>query len=221
MSEEQTNTNTQAADLGAIFAFKVGMTSYLDEKGEMQAATLLRCDPLLVSQIKTKETDGYTAVQVSFAPRRASRTSEAQKGHLKSTGFENGAKFSREIRVEKIPDGLTVGTKLSVETFKIGDFVRLTSKSKGKGFEGVVKRFGHAGGPATHGSGFHRVPGSSGNRTWPARVMPGKKFPGHLGAENTTLPRIRVLDVIADENVIIVRGPVPGAANTVVQLMKV
>ncbi|MNL65523.1 50S ribosomal protein L3 [compost metagenome] len=101
-----------------------------------------------------------------------------------------------------------------------GDVVKLTSKSKGKGFAGVMKRWNFAGGPAAHGSKFHRRPGSSGNRTWPGRVMPGKKFPGHLGAETVTVKNVEIVEVLASENVLMVKGPVPGARNTLVKLVR-
>lgn len=221
MSEDK-NTETQAGavELNSLYAFKVGMTTYYDDKGDSIAATLLKYDPLVVSQIKTKEKDGYVAIQVAFSPRKEKRTPKSQKAHLKSAGFENGAYHVREIR-QAVPEGLTVGSKISLSSLKVGDKIKVTSVSKGKGFAGVVKRWGNAGGPETHGSGFHRIPGSSGNRTWPARVMPGKKFPGHLGDETVTLKNVKVVDVIEDENVIVVSGPVPGAANSVVRLTKV
>jgi large subunit ribosomal protein L3 len=213
-------TNSVGSELGSLFAFKVGMTSYYDEKGESIAATVLKYETLVVSQLKTKENDGYSAVQVAFKPKREKRTAKSEKNHLKATGFENGAYHVREIR-QDIPEGLAVGAKVALSSLKVGDVVKITSRSKGRGFAGVVKRWHMAGGPETHGSGFHRRPGSIGNRTWPGRVMPGKKFPGHFGDENVSVKSVRVIDVIADENVIIVSGPVPGAANTLVKLTKV
>ncbi|RYZ78363.1 MAG: 50S ribosomal protein L3, partial [Proteobacteria bacterium] len=109
---------------------------------------------------------------------------------------------------------------ISIDSLVKGDIVRITSRSKGKGFAGSVKRWGFAGGPASHGSKFHRQPGSSGNRTWPGRVMPGKKFPGHLGDETVTVRNVRVVDVLAAEGVVLVKGPVPGSRNTLVKLVK-
>lgn len=220
MSEEKTNSAGDL-DLNTLLAYKVGMTSYLDDKGDMHSATLLRYEPWVVTQLKTKETDGYTAVQVSSGPLKSKRATTANKKHAAKAGFENGVRTSVEIRLDAIPEGVTVGSKLNLNTVKAGDTVKLTSRSKGKGFAGVVRRYKVAGGPASHGSGFHRSPGSSGNRTWPGRVMPGKKFPGHMGFKNVTLPRVKIMDVVADENVIVVMGPVPGARNTLVKLTKV
>jgi large subunit ribosomal protein L3 len=230
MSEENTETQTEetkpeatkadGCQLDSIYAFKKGMTSYFTEAGESVAATVLKYEPLVISQLKTKEKDGYTAVQVSFMPKKSVRTAKSEKNHLKASGFENGAYHAREIRQE-LPETAQVGTKISLDSLKVGDLVKVTSRSKGRGFSGVVRRWGMAGGPETHGSGFHRRPGSIGNRTWPGRVMPGKKFPGHYGDETVTVKNLRVLDIIADENVIVVSGAIPGAENSLVQLTKV
>jgi large subunit ribosomal protein L3 len=230
MSEANTETQTEetkpevvkaeGCQLDSIYAFKKGMTSYFTDAGESVAATVLKYEPLVISQVKTKEKDGYTAVQVSFMPKKSVRTAKSEKNHLKASGFENGAYHAREIR-QDLPETAQVGTKVSLDSLKVGDLVKVTSRSKGRGFAGVVRRWGMAGGPETHGSGFHRRPGSIGNRTWPGRVMPGKKFPGHYGDETVTVKNLRVLDIIADENVIVVSGAIPGAENTLVQLTKV
>lgn len=230
MSEANTETQTEetkpevvkadGCQLDSIYAFKKGMTSYFTDAGESVAATVLKYEPLVISQVKTKEKDGYTAVQVSFMPKKSVRTAKSEKNHLKAAGFENGAYHAREIR-QDLPETAQVGTKISLDSLKVGDLVKVTSRSKGRGFAGVVRRWGMAGGPETHGSGFHRRPGSIGNRTWPGRVMPGKKFPGHYGDETVTVKNLRVLDIIADENVIVVSGAIPGAENSLVQLTKV
>lgn len=216
MSEAQTSGQIK---LDGLFAFKVGMTSYVTEKGVMEAVTVLRYEPWIVSQLKSSEKDGYVAMQLACRPKKAKRTSKAEQNSLKAAGFENGAYFKREVR-QALPEGTAVGSKVDINSVVAGDKVSVTATSKGKGFEGVVKRWNMAGGPQTHGSGFHRRPGSSGNRTWPGRVMPGKKFPGQLGNETTTV-KSQVVDVIVDENVIIVRGSIPGAMNSLVQLTKV
>ncbi len=214
-------SEAKSIELEILFAFKVGMSSYYDDNGEMQSATVLRYEPMVVSQLKTSEKDGYSAVQVAFGPKRAKRTGKSEKNHLKGTGFENGAYFVREIRTKSAAEGVEVGAHISIASLKAGDTVKVTGTSKGKGFMGVVRRWNNAGGPGAHGSGFHRSPGSSGNRTWPGRVMPGKKFPGHLGDETVTVKNLSILDVVPEENVIIVRGAVPGAANSLVKLTKV
>ena len=209
--------------LHGLFLKKVGMTSIFGPAGEMIPVTVLKMDPWVVSQLKTEATDGYTAVQIASGPKKAVRSSNAERGHLRGAGFENGAQYIREVRFDNAKDlsaDLKVGSKITIDSLAIGDTVKITSTSKGKGFAGSIKRYHFAGGPASHGSKFHRQPGSSGNRTWPGRVMPGKKFPGHMGARTTTVNNVKVVDVLHDENVILVKGPVPGARNTLVQLVK-
>ncbi len=205
--------------LQGLFLKKVGMTSVFGDAGEMIPVTVLKMEPWIVSQVKTVESDGYSAVQIASEPKKAVRTSKAERGHLKGAGFENGAKFVREIR-QDIAGDLKVGARVSIDSLAKGDSVKITAVSKGKGFQGSVRRWNFAGGPAAHGSKFHRQPGSSGNRTWPGRVMPGKKFPGHLGAETVSVKNVQIVDVLADESVILVKGPVPGARNTLVRLVK-
>ena len=220
--EQQATAGSQSTDgvkLNGVYAHKVGMSTVYGDNGEAIPVTVLKMDPWVISQVKTQEKDGYTAIQIASSPKKAVNSSMAEKGHLAKAGFENGARHIKEVRQE-IPAGAQVGTRVSIDSLAKGDVVRITSRSKGKGFAGSVKRWGFAGGPATHGSKFHRQPGSSGNRTWPGRVMPGKKFPGHLGDENVTVRNVRIVDVLAAEGVVLVKGPVPGARNTLVKLVK-
>ncbi len=217
--ETKTTAGATGVKLNGIFAHKVGMSQIYAENGEAIPVTVLKMDTWVVSQVKTKEKDGYEAVQVAGHAKRAVRTTKAEKGHLKKAGFENGAQHIKEFR-QALPDGVTVGSRVSIDSLVKGDVVRITSRSKGKGFHGSVRRWGFAGGPASHGSKFHRQPGSSGNRTWPGRVMPGKKFPGHVGDETVTVRNVRIVQILADEGVILVKGPVPGARNTLVKLVK-
>ena len=224
MSEVQ-NTETQSPSsegvkLNGLYAFKEGMATVYNDKGESVPVTVLRYETWKVSQIKTQEKDGYTAVQLAAVPKKTKNASEAEKTHLKAAGFESGAQYVRELRTDKLPDGLKLGDALSIDTLAKGDVVRITSTSKGRGFQGSVRRWNFNGGPATHGSKFHRRPGSSGNRTWPGRVMPGKKFPGHWGDETITVKNVVVVDVIPSEGVVLVKGPVPGSKNTLVKLVK-
>ena len=219
MSETTETQNTAGLKLNGLFAFKEGMATIYNENGEAVPVTVLRYEPWFVSQIKTNEADGYEAIQVACHPKKAKNSNKAEKGHLEKAGFENGAQFVKELR-QAAPEGTVVGAQISIDSLAKGDFVKITSKSKGKGFAGSVKRWGFAGVPASHGSKFHRRPGSSGNRTWPGRVMPGKKFPGHLGADTVTVKNVEIVDIIASENVVMVKGPVPGARNTLVKLVK-
>jgi large subunit ribosomal protein L3 len=210
---------SSAVILPDLFAFKIGMTQVTDDKGEMVPCTVLQYEPWTVSQVKTKDKDGYEAVQIACRPRKESRSPKAQSTPLKKAGFKAGAYFTKEVRTS-LPEGVTVGSKVDLESLKKGDNVKATATSKGKGFQGSVKRWNVGGGPGAHGSCFHRQPGSSGNRTWPGRVMKGKHFPGHLGDETTSVLNLRVVDIYTDDNVILVSGSVPGGRNALVRISK-
>jgi len=215
----ENTTSEQGLKLNGLFAFKEGMSTIFNDQGEAVPVTVLRYEPWVISQIKTNDKDGYEAIQVACHPKKAKNSTQAEKGHLAKAGFENGAQYVKELR-QALPEGASLGAQVSIESLAKGDFVKITSKSKGKGFAGSVKRWGFAGGPASHGSKFHRRPGSSGNRTWPGRVMPGKKFPGHLGSENVTVKNVEIVEVNTTESVLLVKGPVPGARNTLVKLVR-
>ncbi|MES2801636.1 MAG: 50S ribosomal protein L3 [Bdellovibrionota bacterium] len=218
MSENQ-ETNSSGLKLNGLYAFKEGMATIYNDKGEAVPVTVLRYETWKVSQIKTNEKDGYTAVQIASVPKKAKNSSKAEVGHLKGSGFETGARFIKEIR-QDLPADVKLGDAISIDSLVKGELVKITSRSKGKGFQGSVRRWSFAGGPATHGSKFHRRPGSSGNRTWPGRVMPGKKFPGHLGDENVTVRNVEIVEINAADGVVLVKGPVPGHKNSLVKLVK-
>ena len=224
MSDKNTANDAKASSgtlkLNGLFAFKAAMATVYNDQGEAVPVTVLRYEPWVVSQIKTKETDGYTAVQLACEAKKAKNSSKAETGHMKKAGFETGAKFVKELRQESIPADATLGAKVSIESLVKGDIVKITGTSKGRGFQGSIRRWNFQGGPAAHGSKFHRRPGSSGNRTWPGRVMPGKKFPGHWGDETVTVKNVVVVDVLPSEGVVMVKGPVPGARNSLVRLVK-
>jgi len=215
----ETSGKGGAVQMTGLYTFKVGMSAVFEE-GERIPVTVLKYEPMVVSQVKNKETDGYEAVQVAFVPDRASQTNKAHKTNMSKAGFENGAMFVREMRTGKT-DGITVGAKIALESLKKGDMVKVTGLSRGRGFQGPVRRWNFNGGPATHGSGFHRKPGSVGNRTWPGRVMPGKRMAGQWGDETCTVRNVKVVDVIPEENVVLVKGSVPGSRNSLIRLTKV
>ncbi len=218
-ASEETQAEANTIKLNSLFAFKKGMSQVYGENGEAIPVTVLEYKPWVVSQIKTKEKDGYEAVQIASTAKKAKNSNKAEKGHLSKAGFENGARFLKEVRCD-LPEGVKVGQKVEIESLQKGDRVQLKGKSKGRGFAGVIKRWGHGGGPASHGSGFHRKPGSIGNRTDPGRVMPGRKLPGHYGDKVKTIPHVQIVEVMADENVLLVKGSVPGSRNSMVQLIK-
>lgn len=206
--------------LQGLFAFKMSMTSLYDEEGRRVPVTALKYKPWVVSQIKTKEKEGYSAAQLACWPQKNNRSPRPQIKHLIPAGFREGARYLREIRQE-LPENIKVGQELSIESLKKGDRVKISSQSKGRGYAGVVKRWGFRGGPASHGSKIHRKTGSIGQCTEPSRVMPGRKMPGQYGFETITLNSVPVVDVLPQEGVIFVKGPVSGARNTLVSLRKV
>lgn len=221
--------------LNGLCAIKCGMSSVYDAKGQIVPVTVLKFQDWRVTQIKTKEKDGYAAVQIGAIPKSQRKSNAAQKGHLKPAGFHSNVTFLREIRGD-IPDQATdedskdkpskkefqaqVGQMVSIHSLAKGDMVHLSAVSKGRGFSGTMKRWGYGGGPASHGSQFHRKPGSVGMCEEPARVLPGKGMPGHYGAKQVTLKHVKIIDVLAKQNAILVKGGVPGASNGLVKLMK-
>lgn len=217
---EQAGASAKEAILPGLFAFKQGMSMVYSETGAAVPVTVLKVEPWVVSQVKSVDRDGYSSVQIACRRRSAGKSSKALKTKLSRAGIETGgALFMREIRV-KSEDGLEIGQSVSIASLAKGDIVKASSRSKGKGFAGVIKRHGFAGGPAAHGSGFHRRPGSIGNRTEPGRTMPGKKLPGHHGDKNVTVRNVQVVEVYPAEGVVLVKGSIPGSKNTLVRLVK-
>ena len=205
--------------LSGFYAFKLAMSSVYSDKGQVIPVTFLGVKPWVVSQVKRKETEGYNSVQIACFPQKNNRVAKAQKKHLAGCGFAEGARYIREVRQDEV-EGIEVGQLVSINSLQKGDRVKLQSISKGHGFAGVVKRWGFKGGPASHGAKTHRTSGSIGNRTEPARVMPGKKMPGHYGVEKVSVKNVQVVDVIPDKNLILVKGPVPGSRHSLVFLDK-
>ncbi|MBM9511174.1 50S ribosomal protein L3 [Desulfogranum marinum] len=195
-----------------ILGRKVGMTRIYDEHGRSIPVTVIEAGPCTILQKKTIAKEGYNAIQVGFVEKKVSRLNKPETGHAKRSGGK-GFYHIREFRVVD-PDAYEVGQEFTAkEVLKVGDQVDISGKSKGRGFQGVMKRHGFAGGKASHGSGFHRAPGSIGCSAWPARVVKGKKLPGHMGDELVTQKNFKVIDVREEDNVVLVKGPVPGAKN--------
>jgi large subunit ribosomal protein L3 len=196
---------------------KIGMTQIFDESGLAIPITLIEAGPCYVTQVRQPETDGYNAVQLGFEEVKPKRLTGGQLGHLKTSDLPP-LRFLREFRVKE-PE-VSEGDKLEVgEVFTVGDQVDIVGTSKGKGFQGVMKRHGFRGGPATHGqSDRQRSPGSIGATTTPGRVFKGKKMPGHMGSERVTIQNLRVEYVDPDRNLLGVRGAVPGSKGGVVMI---
>lgn len=205
--------------LSALYAFKMGMSTVYTENGEAVPVTVLKYEPWTVTQLKTKDRNGYEAVQIAQGEKALKNSTKSELGHLAPSGLKAGMRLLREVR-QPLSSEVVLGAEVSIESLKKGDRIKLTGVSKGRGFAGSVRRFKFAGGPASHGSKFHRRPGSSGNRTWPGRVMPGKRFPGHLGDDTVTVKNVLVVDVLPSEGVVLVKGAVPGARNSLIRLAR-
>ena len=194
---------------------KLGMTQVFDQN-RLTPVTIIAAGPCRVVAVKTKERDGYEAVQLSFGEVKDRKLSKAELGHLK----KNQAPATRVLREFKKEGESAVGESVTVGMFKAGDWVDVIGVSKGKGFQGVVRRHHYSGGPESHGSMFHRHPGSIGASSFPSRVWKGKTLPGHMGAERVTMQRLKVVESRPDEHLLFVRGGIPGAANGIVEIRK-
>ena len=200
----------------AIVATKVGMTQIFNEDGVLTPVTVLQAGPVYVSQIKTVENDGYEAVQVAFGDVREKLVNKPEKGHFAKANIAP-KKHLREFRLDSV-EGITVGTELTVTEFAEGDRLDIQGTTKGKGFQGVIKRHGQHRGPMGHGSMYHRRPGSMGPTSTPGRVFKGKKLPGHMGRVTVTIQNLDVVKVDSDKNVVLVKGSVPGPKGAILKL---
>lgn len=192
----------------AILGTKIGMTQIFDETGKVVPVTVILAGPCTVVQKKTVETDGYEAIQVGYGEVKEKQVNKPMKGHFAKADTAN-KKYLRELRLEDI-SAYEVGTEIKADIFEAGEKIDVTGISKGKGFAGPMKRWGLHRGPMTHGSGYHRGSGSMGACSAPGRVMKGKKLPGHMGVKKVTVQNLEVVKVVADENIILVKGAVPG-----------
>ena len=200
----------------ALIGKKVGMTQIFDEEGKVIPVTVIEATPCTVTQIKTVEQDGYTAVQLGFGDVKESKLNKPELGHLTKNKLAP-KKYLREFRLDSI-EGMNVGDELKADVFVAGDKVDIQGTSKGKGFQGVIKRHGQSRGPMGHGSMYHRRPGSMGPTSTPGRVFPGKKLPGHMGDVTVTIQNLEVVRVDLDKNVILVKGSVPGAKGSILKI---
>ena len=198
----------------AIIGRKLGMTQIFTDKGQVIPVTVVEAGPCTVVQKKTEETDGYCSVQLSFDEVQASKISKPEAGHLE----KYGAAPARVLREFKLDDAMSMEPSqvVKADTFEAGDKVDISGKSKGKGYQGVIKRHGQHRGPMAHGSKYHRSPGSMGASAYPSRVPKGKKLPGQMGNKNVTALNLEVVDVDPDENILLIKGAVPGPRGSVV-----
>lgn len=201
-----------------IIGKKIGMTQIFDETGKVIPVTVIEAGPCVVSQVKTVETDGYNAIQLGFGDVKESKLNKPERGHFAKANL-GLKKHLREFRVEDFED-VTVGTEIKADSFEAGDKIDVQGTTKGKGFQGVIKRHGQSRGPMGHGSMYHRRPGSMGPTSTPGRVFKGKKLPGHMGRVTVTIQNLDIVRVDMDKNVILIKGSVPGAKGAILKLRK-
>jgi large subunit ribosomal protein L3 len=204
--------------MSGIIGRKLGMTQIFDESGAVVPVTVIEAGPCPVVQVRTDEKDGYAAVQLGFGAKKASRATSAEKGHASKAGLEAAPAVLKEFRFDQAP---AVGESVTVDGFARGIRVKVTGVTKGRGFQGVVKRHGFGGGRASHGATrVHRAPGSIGAGTNPSRVIKGKRMPGHMGNAQQTVRNLLVAKIDAERNLLYVRGAVPGPINGVVYVTR-
>lgn len=202
--------------MSGLLGRKIGMTSLYDENGKNIPCTVIEAGPCVVTQVRTKEVDGYVALQLGFDD--AKTVNKAAEGHAKKAGTVGKRKVAEFKKFDK---EYKLGDTLTVEQFTEGEFVDITGTSKGKGFQGVVKRHGFAGGSATHGNqSVNRAPGGIGGAATPGRVFKGKRMAGHMGNEKVKVINLRVLKVVPEKNLLVVKGAVPGHKNSYVRIEK-
>ena len=197
---------------------KLGMTGLFTPEGNYVPVTVIEAGPCVVTQIKTRAADGYDALQLGFDEKRKSRVNKPLQGHFEKSGG-HCFRYLQEFSVED-PGQYNLGQEISVEMFKVGDRVDVVGTSKGRGFSGVIKRHGFHRGPTSHGSRNVRRPGSIGNSAWPAKVIKGKKMPGQYGNDRKTVRNLEIVDIRSDDNVILLKGAVPGALSGLVAVNK-
>ena len=196
-----------------ILGRKIGMTEKFTTNGKVIPVTVIEVEPNVITQIKTVENDGYNAIQLGVVDKKESRATKSEIGHAKKAGVAP-KRFLKEIRVEDVTQ-YELGSTIKADTFEVGEKVDVTGTSKGKGFAGVIKRHNQSRGPETHGSRYHRRPGSMGTMR-PMRVLKGKKLAGHMGSETVTIQNLEIIAVNTEDNYILVSGNVPGAKNSLV-----
>ncbi|HEU5078094.1 MAG TPA: 50S ribosomal protein L3 [Opitutaceae bacterium] len=196
--------------ISTLVGKKLGMTQVYDAQNVLVPVTVVEAGPCPVVQVKTTATDGYNAVQLGFSQKKEKNSSGGELGHAKKAGLENTPRVLSEVRLDAEPT-LKVGDVVTVAAFTEGQFVDVIGVTKGKGFQGVVRRWRVAGGPASHGSMFHRRIGSVGMRQTPGRVWKNQAMPGHMGSERRTVQNLRIVKVLPEQNIILVKGAIPGA----------
>lgn len=199
-----------------IIGKKVGMTQIFDENGNVIPVTVIEAGPCIVSQIKTIEKDGYNSIQLAYGDIKEKKVNKPIKGHFAKSNL-TPKKHIKEFRLEKI-EGINIGDEIKADIFTAGEKIDIQGTSKAKGFQGVIKRHGQSRGPMTHGSMYHRRPGSMGATSTPGRVFKGKKLPGHTGNDTITIQNLEIIKVDLDKNCLLVKGSVPGNKDSILKI---
>ena len=203
--------------MSALLGKKIGMTNVFSSDGKLPV-TVVQVGPCVVTQIKTKESDGYNALQLGFDEKPVGKLNKPIAGHLKKAS-DKGFRVLKEFRTDDVEDA-EAGAVIGIDIFAVGDKVNISGISKGRGFQGTIKRHGFSRGPETHGSRNHRKPGSIGNSAWPGKVFKGKKLPGHMGVNRETVKNLTIVDIKHDDNLLLVKGPVPGFKTGILEVRK-
>jgi large subunit ribosomal protein L3 len=202
--------------MSALLGKKIGMTNVFSPEGKLVPVTVVQVGPCVVTQVKTEETDGYNALQLGFDEKKVEKLNKPMAGHLKKA-TDKGFRVLREFRTENVEE-VEAGSTIGVDIFEVGQKVTISGISKGRGFQGTIKRHGFSRGPETHGNRNHRKPGSIGNSAWPAKVFKGKKLPGHMGTDRKTVKNLTIVDIKPDDNLLLVKGPVPGFKTGILEV---
>ncbi|SDU64248.1 large subunit ribosomal protein L3 [Desulfobacula phenolica] len=204
--------------MSALLGKKIGMTNVFSSDGKLVPVTVVQVGPCVVTQIKTIESDGYNALQLGFDEKPVEKLNKPMAGHLKKAS-DKGFRVLKEFRTDDV-ESVEAGATIGIDMFTVGDKVNISGISKGRGFQGTIKRHGFQRGPETHGSRNHRKPGSIGNSAWPGKVFKGKKLPGHMGVNRETVKNLTIVDIKHDDNLLLVKGPVPGFKTGILEVRK-
>lgn len=204
--------------MNALIGKKIGMTNVFTSDGQLVPVTVVQAGPCIVTQVKTDKTDGYNALQLGFDEKKVEKLNKPMAGHLKKSG-DKAFRVLREFKIDDLED-INPGATVSIDLFAVGDKVNISGISKGRGFQGTIKRHGFSRGPETHGSRNHRKPGSIGNSAWPGRVFKGKKMPVHMGSEKKTVKNLTIVDIKHEDNLLLIKGAVPGFKTGILEVKK-
>lgn len=204
--------------MSALLGKKIGMTTVFLADGKLVPVTVVQLGPCVVTQVKTKKTDGYNAIQLGFGEKPIEKMTKPVAGHLKKTG-NNGFLVLKEFRTEDA-ENIELGSTIGIDIFSVGDKINVSGISKGLGFQGTIRRHGFGRGPETHGCRNHREPGSIGNSATPGRVFKGKRMPGHMGVRRETVKNLTIIDIKQKDNLLLVKGALPGFKTGILEVQK-